>query len=561
VDSVSPAAPAPPAPPRPGAPSPEQLLDFPGQRFVAGLHGLRRRLNQRFVANYAGMVHRLSLRSKGVPSAARKNAHAALEDAFGLFRLRLPAYLDGRPDPERWMASTFFLIEGRMFDGVYRMISDFEAAMTPSRTALGATMRDVTDEEFRLLGLWRLMARVSAATVVVDALPYEEIWDRIYGDAGYWLSEQIAGFAADVRLSDAFAMLAGAARVDPWLADHVSLAAGGNGYPVGTRLAALQHEPAEWREWCARQGCRFEDQGDKKPFSFVPIPAALLGPTKSGGDHLFARPTAQARLQHVWRHWDWVRPEFLRVEGDAFHQKVNAGSLQHGGAHPPHKTHRNGAMFDVGLLRLIPPACRGPRDTRIDFAPEVVEGTPNQLDRFIRDLLERIFTVDEPEEGTKPKDKITTFCRTDFEFPPSDVKDKNDAIVDFDKAAKAFVQCLLLTFPSQILFARWATLAAAMNELVDRIDEIEASLTADGRELTQEEATTLKLLRDRLGRVPEERPEKGSAGVLFLREDHADHWHVSYAPADVETRDRDRDVALAWIAAHRDLFWDTAAER
>ena len=107
-------------------------------------------------------------------------------------------------------------------------------------------------------------------------------------------------------------------------------------------------------------------------------------------------------------------------------------------------------------------------------------------------------------------------------------------------------QCILLSFPSQVILQDWRTLRDATNDLIDRFEKLEASAAEDA------DKSAIRHILQWLGkREPtEEPPPPGHGRLLPGVPKHHDHWHVSYHPSDVEAPPDGREAALLWIEAH-----------
>jgi hypothetical protein len=466
------------------------------------------------------------------------------------------------------------LFRGQLLGKAAAEVDRLEAKLAPEIADLAFASERMMAQARASYELWFRLVRVSLATVVVRAVPYEEIWRGVYGTAGYRLSFQVEKLSGDITASPAWGEVVSAAPSERWISSYVSLGTGDRSalaFPIAPTLEGMRRETETWRNTCKLRFCTPASQGTTSPFEFDPIPPALhSNPALAGPlpDHMFARQVAQERVAGAARHWDWLKREVLQLPAEAIRLRINAGSLEHGGAHPPHATHRNGSMFDLGLGRqgeFPVPTCSVPMQITISepvIRPESARDNPSvfpTIAKILEALKLHLALLDEPDDPEDPGEttgKKFTFCATDFEFPRGGLKSITGSEVSYADVALRFTQAMLLTFPSQILYARWETLRDAQADLVDRIAAAEAILAKDGRRMSEEESTALTFFKKKLGRRPPvASPSDGSFGVLFQREDHADHWHLSYRPDDVEVSDSARDTTLRWLEQNRSLLW------
>ncbi|HXQ32881.1 MAG TPA: hypothetical protein VN843_02545, partial [Anaerolineales bacterium] len=201
------------------------------------------------------------------------------------------------------------------------------------------------------------------------------------------------------------------------------------------------------------------------------------------------------------------------------------GSLQHGGAHPPHTTHRKGAEFDIVVRGLLVLECKG--------KSQVAEG-----ELFLGE--DALFTDD--DEG----EELVSFC-TKWVYPSRRLTwDDNgkEKEISVEAVAQKLTQCMLLTFPSQILLASWDTLRDAYNQLVERLKQLEAKQNSD--EDKQAVAHLLEFLDPPAPNIKPEKPHR----MLAPDDKHEDHWHLTYQPSELEHPPDGRDQALSWVDAH-----------
>ena len=226
---------------------------------------------------------------------------------------------------------------------------------------------------------------------LLDGLPYAAVWgnhyktacrkvpiaDRgIYGEAGYWLAMAVIELADDVGQSPVYQRLIADASGDTWLAEFASFStslAAPSTYPLVRTQNQLPFNAARWRARCTLMPCRIDEQGEQFPFEFPPVATEVINNPELVGeqDHMYARTNAQRLIRFVRAQWDRYRTEVVpemeivvsAKDKNARHRdlefRVGAATLRHGGAHPPHKTHRNGAMFDVAVRGILPLHCKG----------------------------------------------------------------------------------------------------------------------------------------------------------------------------------------------------------
>jgi hypothetical protein len=209
-------------------------------------------------------------------------------------------------------------------------------------------------------------------------------------------------------------------------------------------------------------------------------------------------------------------------------------------------------MFDVGIgapdefqfpscakiaISVSQPVIR--RESEAERARDHPPKTP--LDQLVDALRQLVTQIHEPEDTPNvPMQEVARICDGDFEFPPG----------PYAMIALRFVQAILVTFPSQILYARWATLRDAQRDLHSRAIAAQKALDRNDDRGAAALAHLLRALPD----PPDDRPST-RFGALVPRDDHHDHWHVSYRPEDVEAPDAARVEAIAWIEENRDRLW------
>jgi hypothetical protein len=459
-------------------------------------------------------------------------------------------------------------------------LTRFEAQLAPAASQLALTTRTWRVEARAIYSLWFGLARVCLAVAVLDGLPYCEIWEGVYGNGGWLLAEKLSSLVDEVRRSRAFQALVASRAEQRWIERYATLgetASVAISFPLAQTLVRLEAEPALWRDYCRRNACRADERGRAHPFTFAEIPPELHAYPGLQGmkpDHMYALPAAQERVQRTKRLWDELLcPQIVALEGKPPFFRINAGSLEHGGAHPPHTAHRNGAMFDLGLGQpgQFPiPVC--PDQAAIyGGEPEVsgqqeAELTPGESDivKLLKRLAGRLFVLLEPEEtGELPEGVrlLTKFCSGEFRFPRGGVATKAGRVIPWQTIAVRYTQTMLLTFPSQILFASWTVLREARADLLMRVEQVILGRAQEGVPADDDEGRALAFLRERFTPAPpRQRPVERVWGSrpqtrLLVAEDHADHWHVSYDPLDLERADEERELAFAWLENKARELW------
>ncbi|MGH7829056.1 MAG: hypothetical protein ACREP8_02650, partial [Candidatus Binatia bacterium] len=251
--------------------------------------------------------------------------------------------------------------------------------------------------------VWHRLVRYCLVAIILGSLDYKKAWGAskvyckkgeevkwtgVYGTGGYRLSQYVSNIATDIQTLPIYDQLKRDLEAYPRLSVFVSFSdsiAGPTQFPLTKRLRQLAFEPKIWADWCMRhprvdppaglmkraagdESCGPNDQGQLFPFEFQRIardlvnswvdPNSLKPDVAENADHMFARPAAQARLRIVKNHWEVFRTQVKPAltidpesEKDPMRQdlelRLTAGSLQYGGAHPPHSTHRKGAEFDI----------------------------------------------------------------------------------------------------------------------------------------------------------------------------------------------------------------------
>jgi hypothetical protein len=460
------------------------------------------------------------------------------------------------------------------------------------------------------LVIWFRLVRSCLAVALLDGLPYAAIWgdayktacrrvqvgDRgIYGEAGYWLAMEVLKMAMDIELSPVWEQLMAVATGDSWLAEFASFSpslAAPSQYPLVRKRNQLAFEPNQWRQRCSIVPCRIDQQGEQFPFEFPPVEQDVMNNPELVGqqDQMYARANAQTLIRFVRTLWDAYRDdvmEGMKVELGPEEEKeiqkpekqreaardrrrdlefrVGAATLQHGGAHPPHRTHRNGAMFDVVVRGVLPLHCKGQPEMSDEDAnareaewaggalgrrsgggtiPARAEGMPLVVPAQAPQS-QSLFTEGPFGAADDPGQEVRSPCRQ-WEYPARTIKLKGGTIA-IEKVGMRITQCILLSFPSQVILADWRTLRDATNDLIDRFEKLQATASED-----DDTSAVTHMLKWLGAREPDEEPPPPWRGRLLLVPRHEDHWHVSYLPKDVEEPPEGRDAALHWIESHLD---------
>jgi hypothetical protein len=537
------------------------------------------------------------------------DAEAALAAAFAPHPAR-----EGEAEvPPPWIADRAAQARVRELEAVARRAVDSDAlpplAPALNKTVFRSSAAAVDKAEKRLLpairrlgalssaedaaqtlaeyALWRRAVRVALATALVRAIAYDEVWgprvtpappghkvpfdQGIYGTLGWELSLRVPVLAQQIRDLPAYVRLREvlAGEDAAWVRPYVRVGGGQNAsaYEVDARLVSIGGQAQAWRT--GGDGCATADRGKRFPSEFPPIPGSGAGP--AGPDHMFARPNAVRRIRLVSDVWDEVRAR-LGVEEDRLKQVITAGSLRFGGAHPPHKTHRNGAMFDIDLAGLPNSVCEDNLPIRVS-APVVRRASESPraaavqegADEYgavarVRDvadltperLLHRLFPLDdsgEPRPQRPNGEEAEEQVCLEYGFPPSMREKTARGEIALEEVGVRYVQAALLTFPSQVLFASWHMLRDAKTSLIAEVDRRLAEARGDDPE--GEDARGLAAVRRLLRSVPPRTRPKGSFEELVPDLAHFDHWHLSYLPDDVDGPTNDaRELALGWVAGY-----------
>lgn len=462
------------------------------------------------------------------------------------------------------------LERGTVFARWPKQVDAFEQALSPGVTAFAFLSERLAEDTAQDLVGWLQLVRLGAAVAVVRAVAFRRVWgpvpglsekaefrDGLYGTLGYTLAERAAELAAGVAEHPLFESLREREPYYPWMARYVTFSGDPQGvqYPIGREIGAVAAESTAWRLHCHREGCTQQDKGLVWPFEFTPLTGEEHGDRSLAGkqpDHMYARPAATLRVLQARHNWRFVH-RLMKLPDDTLQFKVNAASLRWGGAHPPHRTHRDGAMFDLDLTvpgnESLDPVCM--RKAAVIFGEPVIEGQPREESILVqmKRLLASIFTLMEPTPDEDPTD-VLEFCASDFLY----AKERRVAGQKPEVIARRYTQCMLLTFPSQVLFASWVVLRDAWNGLFDRVNELVA---ANDRALGDEGKAALAKLRSFFDTpAPGPKPSKSHfKRLLYPRDDHDDHWHVSYNPDDLEDDKFERAKTLLWISNHLELLF------
>jgi len=359
---------------------------------------------------------------------------------------------------------------------------------------------------------WTRLVRVCIACAMTKALDFEALWRTVDGDAGWWLSEKI-GDRVSVLTSLALFREVESLRTSrtSFLGEGLGLA---SELPEHVGMEAIPRSAKAWQDLRNSASLPVSALGVVRPWHFEPI--SLDGPTVHGEAvpvQMFARAAATERARRINSLWG-ERREALIKEGritraDQFRFVVTAGSLEYGGNHPPHQTHRNGCCFDLDLtfmpdlLKEFGPVPWHPMDT-----VEIGEsGSGEELEPDGSDTLAAT-----PDPSKRPQE---------WNFPTSN-REK-----EFMAVAMAFTECIYLTFPFSIIYASGLVTKGAKSRLLSRLDLLEeATDLADfrGRRL-------IAGLRERVEAIiPDPYRKKSEKDETSIRTAHRNHWHVTYDP-------------------------------
>jgi len=491
------------------------------------------------------------------------------------------------------------LVVGRLYTAVVRPAFQLERRLLPSVPEIALLSERLAAEARAELALWLRLVRLCVVAAVLGGIPYRKVWgepfaasfqnqvikddEGVYGTSGYWLSGQLQALATDVRDQQAFAHTRDDVRENDWLREIASAddtASGTSPFPFARLLSEVAFEPGLWRSWArmhpridaASAPCRArlavgakgdisvgpDERGRTFPFQYERIPEDLCNPGSrdrkrlEGGpapDHLFARPLAMDRYRLVKRNWDFWRglhrglaakPAPEKDEG-TLEARITAGSLEFGGAHPPHTAHRNGAHFDVVVRGVLPLTCK----TKGVMLPGGEGGfTVVNQPAGKQAPGDSIFLLNEPEDPTMAPPEPVKLCAA-FAYPVVAITYKDGGgtkALSPRAVAVKMIQCVLLTFPSQILFADWPTLADAWNQLHANVAVLVGSQDA------QEDEDAARQLEECLrDAAPKDLPEERVHRCLVQDDAHNDHWHLSYMPHDLEQLPEGYENTLRWI--------------
>lgn len=540
--------------PPPLARAKPSLTYLPAERVLAILAKVQQVLGQKILAHLAGR-HRIHVAEGGTYHATQVLARSEL----GHFEETIAGYLDVRTSepiaygrtivqfvhtPPIRMAPRFRDIRvPPLFKLLGPDIDKAEEQLTQQDfTAAGPSFIDL--DLFAQAMAWRRVVRLALVVSLFRALDYQRMWKELDGDAGWWLSSRAESLAAFIMRSTAFRhFVRDVAEADTFL-EEMGLRPMIHGI---LSLANVAKEAAEWRSWCERKGCTVDEIGNYHPWTFQPIDPSLH--TLPGAQplvaapHMHARRSAEARAIQVRMMWNEVREKLLAQgaisDPNWFRFVVVAGSLRHGGAHPPHKTHRDGSMFDMDLTFL--PDVAGPL-AAADGPVAALSSPPQQRPE------------DDVDPATEEEVDIPQ-APVGFEMPQAAPLRRADTVLiakrsEWNLVAERFTQCVLLTLPGSIIFAAAGILDRARTQLLERLDPVIRD-AAEGNEPSR--LTELEILRRLIANAR-----------FILKPDHAGHWHVNYNPhalgdeSDLVRTGQPKvaeDVAMALVALERDGFW------
>jgi len=570
---------------------------FKGANQDRRLTGLTR-LDNETNALSAVLAHYLAVRSGEATQLELEEALERSASSYVPRHLRSAATLARRAKrPAVMLPGLAEAVSGTIYFRSSQVVDAAEDALVRQFVLPWGTLPGETAAEERSYVLWRMAIRLSLATAFVRSIAYDEVWGPvanpepgrkillsmgIYGTGGYWLSKLVPRLAVELSLHETFDALRAALRVPEtaWLGEYVALGDDRRAasYDVAMKLLSLPREAQAWRNQHLERERDVAKRGQLFPFRFPTIPGDLWNRSSKaarppsppedekedklpqGPDQMHARPQATERIKLAIELWEQYvgRAEF---KPDLLAHVITAGSLRNGGAHPPHKTHRNGAMFDTTIGIGHAKAQRG--FTMAD-AVEIAgnEGVVTEL--LMEEMLNKeLFPLNEPPEEIGDNQRFAGVLlgkpRPVFRYPKSEVKTNLVGVaVPCQELGTRYTQCLLLTFPSQILFASWEMLSEAKRSLIARIQD--CLEVAQDEDPGSDDEKVLRYILDRLGPPPsEDFPPNGHDRELFPLADHYNHWHVSYDAAEVEReKDEAKNRAVEWIRAKGSiLVWSS----
>lgn len=191
---------------------------------------------------------------------------------------------------------------------------------------------------------WIQIVRLSIVCSFPNLVNYKRFGDEVDGDAGWFLSEKVKHMANTLLKSEYFIALENAQLSSDSLLHSFGLL---NTLDLPSKKK-FHHQIMSATTWQSRhkQAGSVKYIGLKFPFKLAKLPFGE-SPVNYG------RVETNKRIWIIKDVWDYVRDGLVRAKKITDKKDFNfafiAGSLQYGGKHHPHQTHRNGANFDLDL--------------------------------------------------------------------------------------------------------------------------------------------------------------------------------------------------------------------
>lgn len=514
-------------------------------RFVSELNKLEEDLRRRFFLAYRNLFHRkkagsnVRQRSLVTLKLAVEDLSKAIEEyvEIGLdvklaksYFKELPMELGAARRPLLEIAKSMVdapfvryafpsLIKESFYRQTAELVDRAEMRLKPEIPDWVFASSSVLERLKNELFVWHKTVRLCIATVVISSIPYREIWgalppdpenyrwrkafkDGVHGDAGYYLSEKVATMAEKLLQSPTFVQVKGSVNAYERIAGYVTFSQTQMmQFPVEKKLHGTYKGARNWIDGCKLNKCTVGDLGVTYPWTFHPINGLLFGSDPKPDpfpDHMYARLAAEDRAVKVSRYWNFARGELIRAKvitrPSDFQFVITAGTLRHGGTHPPHLTHRDGSMFDMDLTDL--PVMASPFSTDEEPRFSTKRRVPMEVPEYESD--------DSVLVGSPMAEEL-------LEFAPIEEQ------IRYIRVARKFTQCIYLTFPGSVIYGARSILEKARDELIARVRKLMDS-TVDENRLKKLDDVQKMLLNKELVLRP------------IIKADHRDHWHVNYNP-------------------------------
>ena len=502
------------------------LLSYPGVTAGSKLDTLEKILQKRILDYFQGL---LAVDSK------RKRYHgtqAYLANEYEYLNPLIERYLTlTTSEPIRWGKTVLqfvvapplkigptvqSLAKTQLYRALARDIDGAEASLTNQQSFTEVGPEFVNLDKLAEHLAWRRIVRVAITSCLIRAFDYKAMWGTVDGDAGWWLHANVIASADTVVLSKPFSWFQASVLSQNTFLDGQGVE------PVLAKpleLKLVRPEATQWRQGCqtnaspsppATSGqCVVSQLGKVYPGTFAPLERELFSLSSAaamGGvpPNMFTRPAAQQRVQALMRFWEHVRERLIAAKTisnkEDFKFTITAANLRHGGWHPPHIDHKDGSMFDMVPVNLPHvKETEGPAPMEVVFSSgdESPEEDPEK---------------DDGDYQPPPRP-------TDWEFPASKRRS------EWETVATRFTECIYLTFPDFVIYAREKTTVGAKDLLLARIGQLAAQ---SGDDKLREKLAAIRTLVLAVNPTPWERQRAQAAHKL--REGHADHWHVNYRP-------------------------------